>query len=274
MSIRVSLSVLTLSLVPLLPLCAQNPEHTLYFGAGSVNPGADIDVHCFLDTLDGEIIGWSWGVCHDPALATVNTAGHGATTATANFGNPPHFSDYRLYPDGWTVGVVICFPGACNPIPVIDPGVGYDLAVASYTVDIDATEDPALCYCDTLGTPNVSTLVVVAPQPGTNEFPTLVCGSIELLASHDFVRGDCNGDGGHDISDAVFGLEALFSGGQPPSCVEGCDANDDGGFNISDMIYILSGLFSGGPPPPAPYPGCGPDPTEDSLECETFPPCP
>lgn len=44
--------------------------------------------------------------------------------------------------------------------------------------------------------------------------------------------------------------------------------NDDGSLDISDTIYLLNYLFVSGPPPAAPGPqNCGPDPTDDALDC-------
>ncbi|MDE0957371.1 MAG: hypothetical protein OSB12_01910 [Planctomycetota bacterium] len=89
-----------------------------------------------------------------------------------------------------------------------------------------------------------------------------------------FQRGDCNADGGFNIADQIYILAALFSGGPAGVCADACDENDDGGINIADGIYGLAALFSGGPPPPAPSPGtCGVDPTDDALDCASFPPC-
>ncbi|MEM7261596.1 MAG: plastocyanin/azurin family copper-binding protein [Planctomycetota bacterium] len=89
----------------------------------------------------------------------------------------------------------------------------------------------------------------------------------------EFVRGDCNTDGGLDISDAIAGLGGLFSGSSI-TCDDACDVNDDGGFDIADMIFLLSNLFGGGAEPSAPFPACGLDPTDDGLECDMFSPCP
>ena len=53
------------------------------------------------------------------------------------------------------------------------------------------------------------------------------------------------------------------------------DSNDDGFFDISDPVYSLGWLFSpGAPPPPAPFLGCGTDPTPDSLGCLAYAACP
>ncbi len=87
-----------------------------------------------------------------------------------------------------------------------------------------------------------------------------------------FVRGDCNADGGCDIADAITVLNYLFAGGST-SCLEACDANDDGGVDIGDAITKLDLLFGPGTPLPPPS-SCGPDPTLDTLGCDSFPPCP
>jgi len=86
-----------------------------------------------------------------------------------------------------------------------------------------------------------------------------------------FVRGDCNGAGSVDISDAVRGLETLFLGRTVP-CRDACDANDSGAFDISDMVLVLNALFTGGRDPSPPFPGCGTDPTADALDCDQPPP--
>lgn len=89
-----------------------------------------------------------------------------------------------------------------------------------------------------------------------------------VSAQSDFVRGDCNGDLVLNISDPVTLLAVLFNGGAV-DCQSACDGNDDGGVDLSDAVYLLGAVFSGGTPPPAPYPGCGSDPTADALTCVT-----
>ncbi|TFH64543.1 MAG: hypothetical protein E4G91_05475 [Candidatus Zixiibacteriota bacterium] len=65
--------------------------------------------------------------------------------------------------------------------------------------------------------------------------------------------GDANGDGGIDISDAVFLISYIFSGGGAPG---DCnypngkgDANGDGGVDISDAVFLIAYIFSGGGTP-------------------------
>ncbi|MGQ9590381.1 MAG: dockerin type I domain-containing protein, partial [Planctomycetota bacterium] len=92
-----------------------------------------------------------------------------------------------------------------------------------------------------------------------------------------FNRGDANGDGAINISDAVFVQAYLFLGGPAPGCFDAADVNDDSRVSLSDSVYLLNYLFQGGDPPPAPFYGehpspgqCGWDPTIDLLGCLSF----
>jgi len=82
-----------------------------------------------------------------------------------------------------------------------------------------------------------------------------------------FLRGDLNGDGTDDVSDAVSILGYLFLGEAAPRCRDMADVDDGGSVEITDPIYLLDYLFLGGPPPAAPFPQAGEDPTADSLDC-------
>ncbi|MEM7260877.1 MAG: hypothetical protein AAF488_02740 [Planctomycetota bacterium] len=111
-------------------------------------------------------------------------------------------------------------------------------------------------------------------------FDTVASGAAEFIVEGMLTlappvrRGDCNADAAVDVADAVRALEDLFIGGEPLLCPAACDANDDGGFDISDAVAILAALFVPGNPLPAPYPGCGIDPTPTSLACPSFDGCP
>ena len=119
--------------------------------------------------------------------------------------------------------------------------------------------------------------VILFRSSGTNLVPGDENGIQDVFVSApcpSFRRGDCNADGTFDISDTVFLLSALFSGGPAPACDDACDNNDDGQVDVADGIYGLGTLFSNGPPPADPFLDCGEDPTEDGLTCDTFPACP
>ena len=93
-------------------------------------------------------------------------------------------------------------------------------------------------------------------------------GSISVvMPASEFIRGDCNSDGGTDVADAIAILAYLFAGSTVVTCEDACDVSDDGALDIADAIYSLSFQFSGGPQPAFPYPLCGTDPTADGLIC-------
>lgn len=93
------------------------------------------------------------------------------------------------------------------------------------------------------------------------------------LSAQSFKRADANASDVTDLSDAVFGLNFLFSGGATPTCLDAADTNDDGKVDISDPVALLAFLFLGGTPPAAPFPDCGPDSTADDLGCELYMHC-
>jgi len=68
------------------------------------------------------------------------------------------------------------------------------------------------------------------------------------------IRADINDDGsGPDISDLVFLVSYMFSGGPEPPCMLAADINGDGSPvpDISDLVYLVAYMFSGGPAPVA-----------------------
>jgi hypothetical protein len=88
-----------------------------------------------------------------------------------------------------------------------------------------------------------------------------------------FVRGDCNKDGGVDLSDAACILGWLFLGEPEPGCMASINANGDQAVDISDVVTLLGSLYLGGSPPADPFPLCGPGrlPTDVAMGCATPP---
>jgi hypothetical protein len=62
-------------------------------------------------------------------------------------------------------------------------------------------------------------------------------------------RGDVNADGVISLGDAVYLLNYLFKGGNPPDPLETGDCNYDSIVDLGDVVYLLNYLFKGGPPP-------------------------
>ena len=72
-----------------------------------------------------------------------------------------------------------------------------------------------------------------------------------------FKRGDANGDGAVNLTDAVSILGGLFGGNAALGCRAAEDTNGDGGVNLTDAVHLLQSLFRGGEPPVEPFPECG-----------------
>ena len=102
---------------------------------------------------------------------------------------------------------------------------------------------------------------------------TLVNGSITVKPLVRFVRGDSNIDGSINVADAIHMLQYMFAGGADLECRDAADVNDNGTNEISDTVGLLSFLFAGGLPPQDPWPECGLDEGDESIDCEGYPFC-
>lgn len=93
-------------------------------------------------------------------------------------------------------------------------------------------------------------------------------GPISFATLRFFLRGDANGDGAIDVSDAVRILIGLFVAGDTVDCPDAFDVDDSGALDSTDALALLGYLFRGGLPPPGPFPAAGDDPSPtDPLEC-------
>lgn len=98
----------------------------------------------------------------------------------------------------------------------------------------------------------------------------LACATPAGVHAIDFIRGDVNQDGKHDLADAIQALSFLFTN-LSITCQATVDINDDGQLNLSDPISLLTFLFDDeATPPPPPFPDCGSDPTADAITCVSY----
>lgn len=69
------------------------------------------------------------------------------------------------------------------------------------------------------------------------------------------MRGDINYDAAEliDISDLLYLIDFMFTGGLAPVCHEEADVNGDGAelLDIADLVYLIDYMFTGGAAPPA-----------------------
>ncbi|TFH65319.1 MAG: hypothetical protein E4G91_02930 [Candidatus Zixiibacteriota bacterium] len=85
---------------------------------------------------------------------------------------------------------------------------------------------------------------------GYSSSPSFGMSSGFLLdPSPSYLCGDANADAAVDISDAVYLIAYIFSGGSAPNPVLAGDANCDSTVDISDVVYLIAYIFSGGQAP-------------------------
>ena len=63
-----------------------------------------------------------------------------------------------------------------------------------------------------------------------------------------------DGNGVISISDAVFLISYIFSGGLPPVPLSAADVDCSSVVSVSDVVYIIAYIFSGGAAPCAACP--------------------
>jgi hypothetical protein len=69
-----------------------------------------------------------------------------------------------------------------------------------------------------------------------------------------YLCGDADASGVVNVSDGVYIIAYIFSGGAPPAPPESGDVDCNGVLNISDVVYLLNYIFAGGPAPCADCP--------------------
>jgi len=73
--------------------------------------------------------------------------------------------------------------------------------------------------------------------------------SSNVLNFWTMICGDANNDKDVNVSDAVYIINYVFMGGDPPQPIEAGNVNCDGDVNISDAVWLLNYVFLDGPLP-------------------------
>lgn len=135
----------------------------------------------------------------------------------------------------------------------------FDMAAAAQTLEPGSGPILSLYFRIPPGASGTSNPVTIAPYSsytikfecteGTYE-PVFYSGVVSLDAC---LAGDVNADGqGPDLSDLIFLVNYLFSGGPSPVDSRQANANGSGDIDLSDLIYLVNYLFNGGPDPICP----------------------
>lgn len=152
---------------------AGGSDYLFSIGDASGSAGDSFTTAATMDNNGGEVQGWSFGVCHDETALTITDAVSGADTQTVQNGAPAGFEQISTFANGATQGVVICFTGCA----VIAPGTAnFEMLTMDY--DIIGASSTDICFCDTLGSPAVSTVAVVA---GASIPPATTCGQVSII---------------------------------------------------------------------------------------------
>jgi Arylsulfotransferase (ASST)/Dockerin type I domain len=70
-----------------------------------------------------------------------------------------------------------------------------------------------------------------------------------IVGGSEYICGDANSDATVNVSDAVWIINYVFVGGDPPDPIESGDSNCDGTCNVSDAVWIINYVFVGGNEP-------------------------
>ena len=167
-----SLVVLTIAFSIHATANAGGSGFTFSVTGGSGSTGDSFTSSAMLDNTGSDIQGWSFGVCIDPAALTINGAASGAGTATSNDGGTPDFDQIGVFSTGATQGVVLCFVG-CSVVGLVS-----DFEMMTMDLTIAGASDTTISFCNTNGTPPVSTVVVTG---GASVPPTQNSGSVDVI---------------------------------------------------------------------------------------------
>ena len=131
-----------------------------------------------------------------------------------------------------------------------NPGGDWD-AGANHAAGLLGNISANPLFCDTaLGDYR---LIAGSPcLPPGNSCGALMGALVEPCGPCCVMRGDVNHDGAPniDISDLVYLVDYMFTGGPPPPCMEEGNVNGIDSIDISDLVYLVDFAFTGGPAPP------------------------
>jgi nitrous oxidase accessory protein NosD len=75
-------------------------------------------------------------------------------------------------------------------------------------------------------------------------------GALDIGCDFSFyICGDANDDGDVNVSDAVYIINYIFTGGPAPDPLASAEVNCDGDVNVSDAVWIINYIFTGGNEP-------------------------
>lgn len=84
------------------------------------------------------------------------------------------------------------------------------------------------------------------PYPDCGTDPTDPQPGDDCCGAGSYICGNANSDESVNVSDAVYIINYVFAGGDPPNPLNSGEVNCDGSVNVSDAVFIINYVFSGG----------------------------
>jgi hypothetical protein len=243
-----------------------NPTDTSFTKIGSISTnitGNALSMSCNISDLTAQPGFGTWPpasgfILTAPMTATQTTSGFTTndigksglflpSSHYAHFGStntPPVLSDKQTVITSRHISALITYTDANNDLPTLR-----ELVFASQIFDLTACEkhySTGSVFTDTFS---------VSGEGWYSYFFRFSDGKDTVATPIDSVhvqlalRGDADGGGAIDISDAVFLISYIFSGGPAPNPLYAGDPNCDGSVDISDAVFLIAYIFSGGPAP-------------------------
>jgi len=171
--------------------------------------------------ITGSVIDPSWGVFQYNAF-------------------PDFSSDFGKVFLGWYY-----IPPGTTPIPVQDSGLLFTMWVQ---VPIGTTAETADIDTTSSFNTNPDIEFILSPVGGGSIRPQYHdCGTADIdIIYIDYICADANRDFEVNVSDAVWIINYVFAGGDPPYPMAAGDTNCDGGVNVADAVWIVNYIFAGG----------------------------
>ncbi len=241
--------------------------------------GEMIDITVTTDVVDvaGDMVqGWSIAVAHPTDSLNVISVTIDELDLPAEF-----FNTTTLAVGDPAPGFIAAYVTAIFPAPgdFLQPGENIPLAKATYEViaKLDQVDPVFLEFVnDTLipneGSPPTSNNFTISSA--TRRPKKVIDGEVrgkEVIVDPGdvpFIRGDANGSGTVNLTDAILVANNIFAQRHVFfDCKDMLDANDDGNLDSTDPVTIINWFYNNGPAIPEPFDVCGLDPTDDGLDC-------
>lgn len=255
-------------------------QNILEVEPASTTPGGPATVRLLL-THDTNVQGFQTAMTWDNAVLTLDTIDTTGLDVESILGGPGGIEFYTTTNNpaiapglGWGAAAAIFDFSPPFDGQVLPPGNQQSLVSYRFTT----ANDPGLIGTSTtlnlengLGSPPIFNVITVA---GSSVLPDRIGGELDFVSLPLLKRGDANGTGNVDISDAIFLIQYLFNSSTAPSCLEAADVNDDGFNDVSDAVFLINYQFLDGSAPPSPFPSCGTDPGGASgAQCQVYNGC-